>query len=91
MRVRLLQPHYIADSWLPARTELDLPIGVRPNVFMEGLDEAAIAAIAAEKVRVYGRWIGSGRRRRLLDDPPIERPDIANAQPVPFIPQGGPR
>lgn len=79
MLVKLTHPHYI-DRWLPAATELELPRGVRPTVFMIGLDPEAERAVAREKVRVFGRRL---RRGRLLDDPPIERPDIANAQPVP--------
>lgn len=90
MRVRLLQPLYLDGKLWPARAEISLPPAVRPNVFMEGLDAEAVAAIAEEKIRVYGRWIGRGRNRRLLDNPPIERPDITNAQPVPTLPAGGP-
>jgi len=89
MRVRLLQPHVIEGSYLYPRTELELPPGVRPTVFMEALDGEAEEAIRREKVRVFGRRL---RRGRLLDDPPIERPDLTNAQPVaPVGAGGGPR
>lgn len=88
MFVRLLQPHYITDRVWPVGTEMELPRWVRVTVFMQGLDPTAEEAVRKEKVRVFGRRL---RRGQLLDDPPIERPDITNAQPVPRVGHGAPR
>lgn len=88
MRVKLLSPHAIGDRLWPADTIMEVS-SVTP--LMEGLDEEAIVAIAAEKVRVYGRWVGRRPNLRLLDDPPIER-SLENPQPIaPVGAGGGPR
>lgn len=88
MRVKLLSPHVIDDRLWPADTIMEV-FSVTP--LMEGLDDEAREAITAEKVRVYGRWIGRWPNLRLLDDPPIER-SLENAQPIrPVGSGGGPR
>jgi hypothetical protein len=83
-----MQPHVIEGLWLGAGTELELPPGLRPSVFMVPLDPTAERAVQREKVRVFGRRL---RRGRLLDDPPIERPNLDNAQPVAPVSHKGPR
>jgi hypothetical protein len=83
MMVKLLAPHVFNDRLYLRDTVLNVTI-VTP--LMEPLDEAARAAIAAEKNRVYGRYIHPGV---LLDDPPIERP-LTDPQPVPAVGGGGP-
>lgn len=88
MLVKLKAPHVIDNTFYPANTVLNVS---SVTVLMEGLDSASTAAIAAEKVRVYGRWVGRGPNRHLLDDPPIER-FLENPQPVhPIGASGGPR
>lgn len=87
MRVRLLAPHVMPERLWPAGSILDVQT-VTP--LMEGLDDEARAAIRVEKIRVYGRWIGSWPNMRLLDDPPIVR-SLDNARPVPPFGSGGPR
>lgn len=82
MRVKLLVPHTLGDRWLPARTELEWLLPV--TTFMEGLDEEARKAIAAERFRINARYV----RGRLLDDPPIERP--FDTPPIPLLRSGGP-
>jgi hypothetical protein len=83
-----MQPHVIEGLWLGTGTELELPPGLRPSVFMLALDAPAERAVQREKVRVFGRRL---RRGRLLDDPPIERPNLDNAQPVESVRARGPR
>jgi hypothetical protein len=84
--VELTAPHFINGRVWPKKAILDV-IVVTP--LMRGLDSEAVSAIAAEKVRVFGRWIWDGHWY-LLDDPPIERP-LTDPQPVPAIGgQGGP-
>lgn len=78
MLVKLLAPHYINDRLYLADTVMQVSL-VTP--LMEGIDDEAREAIAAEKIRVYGRWIGQWPNLQLLDDPPIER-SLDNAQPV---------
>lgn len=88
MRVKLLAKHVINDQELPIDTILEV---IKVSPLMEGLDAEAQEAIAAEKIRVYGRWIGRWPNLRLLDDPPIER-SLENAQPVAPVGVGkGPR
>lgn len=86
MMVELTAPHFIDGRVWPTEAHLEVTT-VTP--LMIGLDEEAITAIAAEKIRVFGRWVRHGRTWHLLDDPPIERP-IDNPQPVPPIPGAGP-
>jgi hypothetical protein len=81
MRIKLLAPHIIDDVQYPTDTVLDVRT-VTP--LMQGLDAEAVAAIAEEKVRVYGRWVGQWPHFYLLDDPPIVR-SLENAQPVPPV------
>lgn len=83
MMVKLLAAHFINDRIYPRDTILDVT-SVTP--LMEPIDDAARAAINAERVRVYGRYIHLGV---LLDDPPIERP-LDDPQPVPPVGGGGP-
>lgn len=90
MKVELLARHFIGDRIYPVETVIELPPGYRPTPLMLGLDDEAIEAIRQVKVEVFGRWIFENGQWRLLDDPPIERP-IDDNQPVPPIPQGGPR
>jgi hypothetical protein len=85
MLVKLLRQHVIADALHYPNEILDVT-SVTP--FMEGLDPTARAAIRAEKIRVFGRWLDP-QHTRLLDDPPIERP-LEENQPVPRIPGAGP-
>jgi hypothetical protein len=80
MMVELTAPHVIGGRVWPTEARLDVTT-VTP--LMIGLDQEAIEAIAAEKIRVFGRWVFDGRWH-LLDDPPIERP-LTDPQPVPFI------
>lgn len=88
MKVKLLTRHVIAGDLREVNEVLELPPGVAPSPEMVGLDREAIDAIAALKRRVFGRWVGWPRR--LLDDPPIERP-LDDPQPVPPIGEKGPR
>jgi hypothetical protein len=85
MRVRLLEPHIIADAWQAKGTVLDLPAGYPPTPLMEGLDPEAVPAIAYAHLKVFGRfpwpyglYPPSGPP---LDDPPIPRP-LDDNQPV---------
>lgn len=88
MLVKLTAPHAIADRLYPSETVINVST-VTP--LMEGLDDEARNAIAAENIRVYGRWQGRWPNMRLLDDPPIIR-SLENAQPVaPVGASGGPR
>jgi hypothetical protein len=83
--VKLLKQHVI-DGVLHERDEvLDVNV-VTP--FMEGLDPVARDSIETEKRRVWGRWLDP-QRTRLLDNPPIPRPD-GEEQPVPHVPSQGP-
>lgn len=81
MFVRLKAPHFIDDRLYPANTEMDVSV-VTP--LMVGLDAAAEAAIAQEKIRVFGRWIGRWPNLHLLETPPIERP-LDDNRPVPPV------
>jgi hypothetical protein len=85
MRVKLLAPHLIGDRVWPADSVLDVEL-VSP--LMVGLDDEAVAAIARENIRVYGRW--TGRPPHLLDDPPIVR-TLDNNRPIMPFRSGGPR
>jgi hypothetical protein len=87
MLVKLTAPHLI-DDVLHDRDEVLNVDAVTP--LMIGLDAEAEGAIRAEKVRVFGRWIGRWPNIHLLDDPPIERP-IDDNRPVPPFGGGGPR
>ncbi len=88
MLVKLLAQHLIDDRIYPRDTILQVT-GVTP--LMEGLDAEAREAIAAEKVRVFGRWVGRYPNFHLLDDPPLERP-LDDNRPVPPVgASGGPR
>lgn len=88
MKVRLRARHVI-DARLREPDEVLDVEAVTP--LMEGLDPEAVAAIAAEKVRVFGRWVGAWPNLHLLDDPPIERP-LDDNRPVPPVgDSGGPR
>lgn len=81
MLVKLTAPHAIDDRIYPSETILNVS-SVTP--LMEGLDDEARNAIAAEKVRVFGRWVGQWPNLHLLDDPPIER-SLENALPIPPV------
>jgi len=83
MRVKLLAPHFIDARYWETNSVLDVT-SVSP--LMEGLDPEAVAAIAAENIRVYGRWTDEGV---LLDNPPRIR-TLDNNRPVLPIITGGP-
>jgi hypothetical protein len=86
VRVKLLAAHVINDRLWPTSSELEVTL-VTP--LMEPLDAEASTAIAAEKLRVFGRWRWDNGWH-LIDDPPIERP-LADPQPVePVGGEGGP-
>lgn len=87
MRVKLTAPHVIDDVWYPRDKELDVSV-VTPA--MIGLDDEAQEAIARERIRVFGRWVGRWPRLHLLDDPPLERP-LDDNRPVAHTGGGGPR
>ena len=85
MRVKLLDHHIIADAWQAKGTVIDLPAGYPATPLMEGLDDEAVAAIAAAHLKAFGRYPWpyglyppSGAP---LDDPPIPRP-LDDNQPV---------
>lgn len=88
MKVRLLEPHVIADRWYPRGAVLETPAGYPVTPRMVGLDDEAIAAIEYARLKVWGRYWwpyglfppgygGAGP----LDSPPIPRP-LDDNQPV---------
>lgn len=87
MLVKLLATHALNDRLYFKDEILNVTL-VTP--LMEGLDDEARAAIAAENVRVFGRWVGRWPNLHLLEDPPIIR-TLDNAQPVPPVGSEGPR
>jgi hypothetical protein len=85
MRLKLLEPHIIADAYRAKGTVLDLPQGYAVTPLMEGLDDEARAAVDYAKLLAWGRfpwpyglYPPSGAP---LDSPPIPRP-IDDNQPV---------
>jgi hypothetical protein len=84
VKVRLLAPHIIRDEQLEKGAEVEIPsTGVTP--LMEGLDPEAIAAVAAARLKVWGRHPGTPYglppQGPPLDSPPIPRP-LEENQPV---------
>lgn len=87
MLVKLLASHFIDDRLRLPNEVLDVST-VTP--LMIGLDAEAREAIAAENIRVYGRWVGRWPNLHLLDNPPIIR-TLDNAQPIAPVGSEGPR
>ncbi len=90
MKVRLLAAHIIRDEQMEKGTEVEIsPAGVTP--LMEGLDPEAVAAIAAEQMRVWGRHpgvpYGLPTSSPPLDSPPIPRPLDDNQPVFHFVPK----
>ena len=85
MRVKLIEKHIIGDSVREAGEILDIrPDQVSP--LMNPLDDEAREAIAAERLRVWGRFEntppGFQPLGPLIDDPPIPRPLDGENRPV---------
>lgn len=87
MRFRLLAAHVIEDV-LREKDEIveDPPGGATP--LMEGLDDAAKAAVEREMVRVFARYYGGlphgfpgAAAYPMIDNPPLQRP-LDDNQPV---------
>lgn len=85
MKLKLLEPHVIADRRYDKGAVVEPPPGYEVTPMMEGLDDEARAAIDYARLKVWGRfpwpygfYPPSGVP---LDDPPIPRP-LEENQPV---------
>jgi hypothetical protein len=87
LKFRLLSQHFIDGQLMERGTEIE---GVTATPAMEGLDEEGVAAVAAEMVRVFGRYEGvphgfPAYGAPMLDSPPIRRPLDDNQPEFHFV------
>jgi hypothetical protein len=88
MKLKLLEPHIVAEAWRPRGYVFEAGLGYQATAFMEGLDDEGRAAVDYAKLATWGRYpYPYGWYPPMgvpLDAPPIPRPVYDN-QPTPWF------